>query len=85
MPLRHLTHAAFAVSNYGRKLSLTISHDPRWIDDADGRELLESFARQLKTSLAQSNGVATEGFAARHSSENAPVTMLSQPQTVGAS
>lgn len=77
MPLRHLTHAAFAVSNYGRKLNLTISHDPRWIDDADGRELLESFARQLKTSLAQSNSVATEGGAARHSAESVPVTILS--------
>ena len=85
MPLRHLTHAAFAASNYGRKLSLTISHDPRWIDAADGRELLESFARQLKTSLAPSNGTETEGFAARHSSESVPVTILSQPQTVGAS
>jgi NRPS condensation-like uncharacterized protein len=59
MPLRHLTLAAFAVSNYGRKLSLTISHDPRWIDAADGRELLESFVRQLKASLAQPNRAAT--------------------------
>ncbi len=85
MPLRHLTHAAFAVSNYGRKLSLTISHDPRWIDDMDGRELLSSFVRQLNTSLAPLNGAAMESFAARHSSESVPVTILSEPQTVGAS
>ena len=59
MPLRDLTHAAFAVSNYGRKLSLTISHDPRWIDAADSRELLESYVQQLKVSLAQSDRVGT--------------------------
>lgn len=53
MPLRDLTHVAFAASNYGRKLSLSISHDPRWIDTADSRELLESYVQQLKASLAQ--------------------------------
>ena len=53
MPLRPLTHVAFVASNYGRKLSLTISHDPRWIDAADGRELLESLVRQLKVSMTQ--------------------------------
>ncbi len=84
MPLRHLTHAAFAVSNYGRKLSLTISHDPRWLDDTDGRELLESFVRQLKDSLAHPNGTATDEFAGRRSSGAVPATILSQPQIVGA-
>ena len=59
MPLRPLTHAAFAASNYGRKLSLTISHDPRWIDAGDSRELLDSFGRQLKASLTQPNCTAT--------------------------
>ena len=56
MPLRHLTHATFAVSHYGRKLSISISHDPRWIDDGHARELLDSYVRQLKASLKQSNG-----------------------------
>lgn len=53
MPLRDLTHVAFAASIYGRKLSLSISHDPRWIDTVDSRELLESYVQQLKASLAQ--------------------------------
>ena len=59
MPLRPLTHVAFVASNYGRKLSLTISHDPRWIDAADGRELLESLVRQLKVSMNPSNSTST--------------------------
>ena len=59
LPLRPLTHAVFAALNYGGKLSLTLSYDPRWIDAADGRELLESFVRQLKKSLAHSNVAAT--------------------------
>jgi hypothetical protein len=37
--------------NYGGKLSLTLSYDPRWIDVADGFELLESYVRPLKASL----------------------------------
>lgn len=85
VPLHPLTHVAFVALNYGGKLSLTISHDPRWINAADGRDLLASFVRQLKTSLAQFNVAATEEFAARHSSGSVPVTILSQPQTVGAS
>ncbi|NQV23194.1 MAG: hypothetical protein HQ518_02405 [Rhodopirellula sp.] len=56
LPLHPLTHVAFVASNYGGKLSLTISHDARWIDVADARELLESYVRQLKASLEQSNG-----------------------------
>lgn len=53
LPLRPLTHAVFAVLIYSGKLSLTLSYDPRWIDTADGFELLESFVRQLKASSAQ--------------------------------
>jgi NRPS condensation-like uncharacterized protein len=53
LPLRPLTHAVFAALIYSGKLSLTLSYDPRWIDTADGLELLESFVRQLKASLAQ--------------------------------
>ena len=59
LPLRPLTHAVFAALNYGGKLSLTLSYDPHWIDAADGRELLESFVRQLKKSLAHSHVAAT--------------------------
>ena len=55
LPLRPLTHAVFAALIYGGKLSLTVSYDPRWIDAADGFELLESFVRQLKASLADPN------------------------------
>lgn len=55
LPLHPLTHVAFLASNYGAKLSLTISHDPRWIDAAAVRELLESYVRQLTASLEQSN------------------------------
>ncbi len=84
LPLHPLTHVAFVALNYGGKLSLTISHDPRWIDATDGRELLESFVRQLKVSLAQSNCAATDGFAGRRSYEDAPATIFSQPQSVGA-
>ncbi|MFM9962280.1 MAG: condensation domain-containing protein [Planctomycetaceae bacterium] len=85
LPLHPLTHVAFVALNYGGKLSLTISHDPRWIDAAEGRDLLESFVRQLKVSLTQSKVAATEEFAARHSSESVPVSILAQPQSVGAS
>lgn len=85
LPLHPLTHVAFVALNYGGKLSLTISHDPRWIDAADGRELLASFVRQLKISLAQSTVAATEEFATRHAAESVPVSILAQPQTVGAS
>ena len=60
LPLRPLTHVAFVASNYGRKLSLTISHNPRWLDAADGRELLESYIQQLKTSLAPKDVGRTE-------------------------
>ncbi len=84
LPLHPLTHVAFVALNYGGKLSLTISHDPRWIDAADGRELLASFVRQLTVSLAQSNCAATEGFAGRRSDEDAPAKIFSQPQSVGA-
>ncbi len=59
MPLRRLTHAAFAVSNYGRKLYLTISHDPRWIDETDSRELLNNFARQLLATSEQPQSPTT--------------------------
>ncbi len=55
LPLRPFTHAAIVALNYGGKLSLTISHDPRWLDANDSRELLESFVRQLKDTFAQSN------------------------------
>lgn len=51
LPLRPLTHAVFAALNYGGKLNLTLSYDPRWIDATDGIQLLESFVRQLKSSL----------------------------------
>ncbi len=60
-PLRPLTHAAFVALNYGGKLSITISHDPRWMDTADGRELLESFMRQLKASLALPTALRPDG------------------------
>ena len=53
LPLRPLTHAVFAALSYAGKLSLTLSYDSRWIDASDGRELLESFVRQLKGSLAE--------------------------------
>ncbi|MDA1014463.1 MAG: hypothetical protein O3A00_08430 [Planctomycetota bacterium] len=82
MPLRHLTHAAFAVSSYGRKLNISISHDPRWIDAAESRELLESFARQLKVSMAQPNDAASNGFTNRRSTEAAPASILSQAHVV---
>ena len=55
VPLHPLTHVAFVASHYGGKLSLTISHDPCWIDADEARELLESYVRQLKASLEQSN------------------------------
>lgn len=84
LPLHPLTHVAFVALNYGGKLSLTISHDPRWIDAADGRELLASFVRQLKVSLAQSNCAAADEFAGHRSYEDAPATIFSQPQSVGA-
>ena len=83
LPLRPLTHAAFLALNYDAKLSLTISHDPRWIDAADARELLESFVRQLKDSWAPSNDAPPEGFADCRSSGVAPATILSPPQLVG--
>jgi NRPS condensation-like uncharacterized protein len=51
LPIRPLTHAVFAALTYSGKLSLTVSYDPRWIDAADGFELLESFVRELKASL----------------------------------
>ncbi len=53
LPLRPLTHAVICALKYGRKLSLTLSYDPRWIDDADGFELLMSFVRELKASLGK--------------------------------
>lgn len=84
VPLRRLTHAGFFALTYGGKLCLTVSHDTRWLDDADARELLESFVRQLKSSLAESNGAATDEYAARSSSENSFVPMVSSLQTVGA-
>lgn len=55
VPLRRLTHAGVFALTYGGKLCLTVSHDSRWLDDADARELLESVVRRLKPSLAESN------------------------------
>lgn len=68
LPLHPLTHAAFVALNYGGKLCLTISHDPRWLTAADGRELLESYVRQLKISLSPPNGIAADDFSGRRSS-----------------
>jgi hypothetical protein len=51
LPRRPLTHAVFAALSYAGKLSLTLSYEPRWIDAAGGRELLESFVQQLKGSM----------------------------------
>ena len=84
LPLRPLTHAAFFVLNYGGRLCLTISRDPRWLDAADGCELLESYVRQLKVSLAPPNGAATVEFSGRHPSEEAPATIHPQLQSIGA-
>ncbi len=68
VPLRPLTHAAFFALNYGGKLSLTISHDTRWIDDAEARELLESYVRQLRDSLSSPDELTTTGVSDRQSS-----------------
>ena len=60
LPLRPLTHVGFVALTYGGELSLTISHNRRWLDADDGRELLESFVQQLKTSLVPKDVISTE-------------------------
>ncbi len=85
LQLRPLTHVAFVASNYGGKLNLTISHDPRWLDDADGRELLESFVRQLKASLSSANGMATDDFSGGQSSGSVAAELCERELFAGAS
>ena len=70
IPLHPLTHAAFVAANYGGKLSLTISHDPRWLDATDARELLQSFVRQLQDSLFSPDELTTNDFSNRQLSES---------------
>ncbi len=58
LPLFPFTHAAFLALNYGRELTLTVSHDPQWLDEADGREMLDRFVHRMKASLAGATPVS---------------------------
>ena len=59
MVLRRLTHIGVAVSNYGKRLYLTITRDPRLINESESRELLDSFARQLLATSEQPQSPTT--------------------------
>ena len=82
LPLRPLTHVGFVALNYGGELSLTISHNRRWIDAADGRELLASFVQQLKTSLAPKDVISTKERMMLYSSVADSAIGEASPQTI---
>jgi hypothetical protein len=50
-PLRPYTCAAFAVYRYAGRLCICLHYDPRPLKAAQAEDLLETFARQVRTSL----------------------------------
>ncbi|MBI1314354.1 hypothetical protein GC176_23915 [bacterium] len=76
LPLRPLTHVALVVSKYARKLTLTISHNPRWINAAESHELLNRFVRQLRRSASAAPGrCITELQPEPHSDESVSLAL----------
>lgn len=52
LPLHPQTHVAFVILSYCDRLSITLSRDPRWIDEDEGRELLTNYVRVHRSSIA---------------------------------
>lgn len=52
LPLHPQTHVAFVILSYCDRLSITLSRDPRWIDESEGRELVTNYVHVLRSSIA---------------------------------